>query len=611
MKRLIIPSILVPIVLVLLIGISTANAQLTNEPAAPQSGYSIDWYTIDGGGATFSAGGGYSLGGSIGQPDAGSLSGGLYTLNGGFWGGSSINTSNIYLPLVLKNYSPPAIPAAPGPLTVTVLSPTTLNVAWNDNSLNEDGFHLEQSINGGAFSTLPSIAGSITTGVVITTITGLSPNTLYTYRARAYNGGGNSTYSNSASGTTPSSLTIPAAPSGLVVTGLYPDMTELHWTNNANNANTFGIDLSTDDGATWWTGTHAGAVYGDVSVDYTTVWDDQRTPNTQYCYRVRAENAAGNSAWTSKVCATTPSLPTVNAPSNLNATFVSGVNVALTWQDNSNNEDGFRIETSYDGGAYNAYILPITVTQNSTSVTIAEPNVGHNYKFHVRAFNAYATSGWSNESNVNVPAGSLTGARFTNNTSYYVVSLFVDGAEKLPQNSGGAIAPGGSLQLNLGVGSHPYTAITGNWNGSYRNDLWYYPGGSGTLNVNVTSGNVIQVPAFVNPTITHLLSDPEGQGRTYTVWLAQTGTPYVHMCFVFNSNGTYQFRGVSGNWSAVSNYWLVSYPGNLYVTFQPNSFPYGYLSEISITQPFPNPFFNMTQGGTVYRYEYQASNTCP
>jgi hypothetical protein len=100
MKRLI---ILVPIALVLLIGISTANAQHTNNPAAPQSGYDLSWYTIDGGGATFSVGGSYSLGGTIGQPDAGSMGGGSYQLVGGFWGGVSINYS-IYLPLTLKNF---------------------------------------------------------------------------------------------------------------------------------------------------------------------------------------------------------------------------------------------------------------------------------------------------------------------------------------------------------------------------------------------------------------------------------------------------------------------------------------------------------------------------
>ena len=103
MRRLIIPSIAVSIMLVLLIGITTVNAQRTSAPAAPQSGsYDLAWYTIDGGGATFSAGGGYSLGGTIGQPAAGSLSGGSYQLNGGFWGSAAVNYK-VFLPLVLKD----------------------------------------------------------------------------------------------------------------------------------------------------------------------------------------------------------------------------------------------------------------------------------------------------------------------------------------------------------------------------------------------------------------------------------------------------------------------------------------------------------------------------
>jgi hypothetical protein len=46
--------------------------------------YSIDWFTVDGGGGT-STGGVYSVSGSIGQPDAGMMSGGSFTLQGGFW----------------------------------------------------------------------------------------------------------------------------------------------------------------------------------------------------------------------------------------------------------------------------------------------------------------------------------------------------------------------------------------------------------------------------------------------------------------------------------------------------------------------------------------------
>ncbi len=64
-------------------------------------GYDLTWSTVDGGGYTFSSGGDYSLGGTIGQPDAGVLSGGDYTLIGGFWGGGAVK-HKLYLPLILR-----------------------------------------------------------------------------------------------------------------------------------------------------------------------------------------------------------------------------------------------------------------------------------------------------------------------------------------------------------------------------------------------------------------------------------------------------------------------------------------------------------------------------
>jgi hypothetical protein len=63
-------------------------------------GYDLTWSTIDGGGG-HSSGGAYSLGGTIGQPDAGTLGGGKYQLVGGFWGGAA-SGAKIYLPLVRR-----------------------------------------------------------------------------------------------------------------------------------------------------------------------------------------------------------------------------------------------------------------------------------------------------------------------------------------------------------------------------------------------------------------------------------------------------------------------------------------------------------------------------
>ena len=68
--------------LVLLMAALCTNAQ----------SYSIDWFSIDCGGGP-STGGGYTLSGTLGQPDAGTLSGGSYTLEGGFWPGLIVHAT--------------------------------------------------------------------------------------------------------------------------------------------------------------------------------------------------------------------------------------------------------------------------------------------------------------------------------------------------------------------------------------------------------------------------------------------------------------------------------------------------------------------------------------
>jgi hypothetical protein len=74
---------------------------LLTSAAAAQDGISLARWTVDGGGQTFIQAGGYELSGTIGQPDVATLSGGGYTLAGGFWG-SEMAQIDVYLPMVLK-----------------------------------------------------------------------------------------------------------------------------------------------------------------------------------------------------------------------------------------------------------------------------------------------------------------------------------------------------------------------------------------------------------------------------------------------------------------------------------------------------------------------------
>ncbi len=71
-----------------------------SEALQAQGGYGLSWWTVDGGGTTSARDGSYTLNGTAGQPDAGELSGGSYTLSGGFWTGEK--GCAIHLPLILK-----------------------------------------------------------------------------------------------------------------------------------------------------------------------------------------------------------------------------------------------------------------------------------------------------------------------------------------------------------------------------------------------------------------------------------------------------------------------------------------------------------------------------
>jgi len=78
----------------LVVGTATAQAQ-------SGGGYDLTWWTADGGGSRLT-GSRYVLQGTAGQPDAGALNGGGYSLAGGFWGGGAAGGYDLFLPLILR-----------------------------------------------------------------------------------------------------------------------------------------------------------------------------------------------------------------------------------------------------------------------------------------------------------------------------------------------------------------------------------------------------------------------------------------------------------------------------------------------------------------------------
>jgi hypothetical protein len=89
----VLPAVLAALLLLLSAGV-TVDAQ--------SNGYDLSWWTVDGGGQIIQ-GGGLTLMGTAGQPDTGpTLSGGGYTLIGGFWPAGRTVQYRVYLPLVTR-----------------------------------------------------------------------------------------------------------------------------------------------------------------------------------------------------------------------------------------------------------------------------------------------------------------------------------------------------------------------------------------------------------------------------------------------------------------------------------------------------------------------------
>jgi hypothetical protein len=71
--------------------------------ATAQTDYDLSWVTLEAG--ETSSGGGYTVSGTSGQPDAGAMSGGEFALQGGFWvAGSPVQSQfKVYLPTVARS----------------------------------------------------------------------------------------------------------------------------------------------------------------------------------------------------------------------------------------------------------------------------------------------------------------------------------------------------------------------------------------------------------------------------------------------------------------------------------------------------------------------------
>jgi hypothetical protein len=217
----------------------------------------------------------------------------------------------------------PTTPAAPGNLAATAASSTQINLAWQDNSNNENGFRIERSPNGTTGWTEIATTSAAATTYQDTTV---AASTQYWYRVRAFNGAGDSGNSNVANTTTPAAPLPPAAPGSLAASAASSVQINLTWADLSSDETGFKVERSLD-GINGWT------QIGTTLAGVTSYADGARTANTTYWYRVRATNTAGDSDYSNIDSATTPNTP----PPPQNVNYIVAGN---TWKylDNGTNQ---------------------------------------------------------------------------------------------------------------------------------------------------------------------------------------------------------------------------------------------------------------------------------
>ena len=198
---------------------------------------------------------------------------------------------------------PPPPPSAPTNLTASALNTYQIQLNWQEASgQNQTGFNIYrcQGASCTNFSKVASVGGSVLTYTDGSSSNPLTQSTTYTYEVTAFNAGGESQPSNTASATTQSEQ----APTNLTSTagsGRHRrDFVNLSWTNHSTDADGIHIERCTGSNCTNFT------EIATAGANATTYTDNTAARGTTYSYRVRAHSPGGFSGYSNTTTVTTP-----------------------------------------------------------------------------------------------------------------------------------------------------------------------------------------------------------------------------------------------------------------------------------------------------------------
>jgi peptidyl-Asp metalloendopeptidase len=198
--------------------------------------------------------------------------------------------------------------------------------------------------------------------------------------------------------------TAPAAPSGLAATAAAYDSVTARWTDNSSNETGFKLERSGN-----------GVDYVEIATlgaGTTSYSDNGVIASSNFFYRARAYNSAGNSAYTNVASVTTPVVPlsTPAAPSSVNARNDANGSATVLWADASTNETSFEVRREKWDTKRSVWSGLTTVGTVPSGFTSLDDFSGNGtYRYMVRALNSGGASGLAGPAAVTVTGAPTKG----------------------------------------------------------------------------------------------------------------------------------------------------------------------------------------------------------
>ena len=459
-------------------------------------------------------------------------------------------------------------PVAPTLNAVSLVSPTAIDLSWN-NVAGNTGYKVERSTNN---STWIQAGGDLPANATAYHDTGLTAGTVYFYRVAALSNSGDSLSSK-----------VQAAPVLNALAGITASRIDLSWPAVAG-ATGYKLERGTD-GSTWaQTAAPAAAAtaYSDTAV----------ASGILYYYRLKAVTSSGDSAASLPQSGRTK----LQTPMFSSASATSVAAISLAWTDPNSNETGSTLEYSqctysnptscasavgndYYWGAWTSVSLPA----DTVSTSVGSLASGRTYRFRVTANLAGADS---DRSNVVLATTNLTGPANLTATAATGSSATLSWSDGIGETNYRVEQNGTLLDgVTLAGNSSTYTVQGLSPNTQYCFRVQPYNSGSSAYS------NQACVTLYAAPTLTSAVPSSTTNKVTLTWADVPGGIGYE----VWRSSAAYQpsppADPTTGSWMTYTNLTSTLLPAGT-TTYDSTGLSYGYTYKYKIRYKLPDGSFS-------------------